>query len=69
MTEIERNDGAFEAQEAYLARLAADVDIPTTCGDCIQLDVCAYEFDAKATDPVCTGFREPLRKEKHNDRD
>lgn len=34
---------------------------PTTCGDCIKLSECAYEFGAQADDPVCTGFREPLR--------
>jgi hypothetical protein len=33
----------------------------TTCGQCIQLSECAYEFGAKEDDPVCTGFREPLR--------
>lgn len=33
----------------------------TTCGDCIKIGECAYEFGAQSSDPVCTGFREPLR--------
>jgi hypothetical protein len=33
----------------------------TTCGDCIMLAECSYEFGAHPDDPVCTGFREPLR--------
>lgn len=34
---------------------------PATCGDCVKLPECTYEFGAQADDPVCTGFREPLR--------
>ena len=33
----------------------------TTCGDCIMLAECSYEFGAHPDDRVCTGFREPLR--------
>jgi hypothetical protein len=31
-----------------------------TCGSCINLAKCAYNFGANADDPVCTGFRWPL---------
>ena len=31
------------------------------CRDCIKLSECAHEFGAQAADPVCTGFRKPLR--------
>ena len=33
----------------------------TTCSECVQLSECAYGFGAQPGDPVCTGFREPLR--------
>lgn len=39
----------------------------TTCGDCVKLAECTWEFGAQPDDPVCTGFREPLRAERKND--
>lgn len=34
-----------------------------TCGGCINLTECAYEFGATADKLVCTGYRWPLAVE------
>ena len=34
-----------------------------TCGGCVNLSECAYEFGAHRDDPVCTGYRWPLAVE------
>lgn len=43
---------------------AAEEPRRTTCGDCVKLSECTWEFGAQSDDPVCTGFREPLRAER-----
>jgi hypothetical protein len=44
-------------------RMNHPLETNRTCGGCVNLSECAYEFGAHRDDPVCTGYRWPLAVE------